>query len=82
MQHYSRLHKLHDDIINMILVFAKSTTVYTTTEKELSGTGHPNNTHYADADHGWKEVALFKEKNINIMKIAVSLLHTLFLEDT
>ena len=82
MQHWSRLYLLHDDIINIILLFLKLTTVFATTGKELSGNGHPKDPDQADVDHGWKEVAFFRDKNINITKIAVSLLHTLFLDNT
>ena len=38
INHWARLHKLHQDIINLLIAYCKSTTVYATTKK--LGPGH------------------------------------------
>ena len=73
------LHQIPDDIMKLLLSYTKSYTVYSTTNEP--GSGHPKDA-ILQNKYGWNEILLFKERNINIIKIAISNHKSFFLDDT
>ena len=66
--------------MELLISFARSNTVYSTTNTAPSG--HPENKEFGDDKHRFHEIELFKNQNINIIQIATGANHTLFLDDT
>ena len=78
---WCRLYQIPDDILKLLLLFTKSTSVYSTTFN--TGSGHnPKRRHSETSRSCWNEIIFFKEKNINIIKIAISYNRSFFVDDT
>ena len=77
IQNWSRLYSVPDDVTSVIIMFSKTTTIYSTTNSP--GSGHPKNYELPNKN-GWNEVEFFNDKNV--IKIDAGYYHTLFLDDT
>ena len=77
IQNWSRIHGIPHDIMNLLITFCKSSTVWATTN--FAGTGHSKNAEL-EYKYGWNKVPFFDDKHI--VKIAVGSAHTMFLDDT
>ena len=74
---WSRRYQIPYDIINLLVIFAKATAIYATTN--YAGTGHPKDAEIKNED-GFNRVKFFDDKNIT--KIAVGMRFTWFLESS
>ena len=73
---WCRLYLIPSDIINLLILFSKINTVYSTTNEP--GSGHPKNG-ILTKKYGWNEIEALKDENI--IKIAVGNKYSLFLGD-
>ena len=76
--YFGRIYNVNDDIMNLLFSFSKTRTVYSTTNKQ--GSGHPQNRIFNDGK-GWHEIEYFTQNNINIIKVEMSGIFSLFLDD-
>ena len=77
IQNWSRLHSVPNDVISIIIMLCKSTSVYSTTNKP--GSGHKKDVVLKQVN-SWNEVEFFGDKHI--IKIATGDDHVLFLDAT
>ena len=77
IQNWSRLYAVPDDVVSILLLFSKSTTVYSTTKKP--GSGHPKHSILPN-ENDWNVVKFFDDKHV--IKIDTGEDHTVFLDDT
>ena len=75
---WCRIHKIPGDLMRLLLIYTKSTNVYSTTNEV--GSGHSRDAVFSNA-YGWNEIVFFKEKNINIIKIRISYHRSFFLDE-
>ena len=83
LPYFSRKFNLHQDIVNVIVLYSRKNTVYSTINSEYSG--HPEafvKKDVAEGEYGFKEIELFENKNINIVKLDMNETNAFFLDDT
>ena len=78
INNWSRLYQIPEDIISMLLLFIKSSSVYSTGKKSGSG---QNNEQELENEHGWNINKIEALENKYITKVACGNFHTLFLEE-
>ena len=76
INNWSRLYRVSQDIISLLFLFIKSTTVYSTTK--CPGSGQDPDKELPN-EHGWNKIESLR--NISIVKISAGLTHTMFLKD-
>ena len=76
IHNWARSYSTPTDVISVIIMYTKSTKVYSTTNG--FGSGHPTN-HKLKNKYCWNEVEFFNDKDI--LKISAGYKHTLFLDD-
>ena len=79
LTNWGRIYTIPNDIMKLLILYTKTTTIYSTTN--IAGSGHEEDQIF-DNEYGWNEVKIFKQENVNIIKIAISKEHSLFLDDS
>ena len=79
ISNWCRLYHIPTDLLDLLVLYTKSTSVYSTTNQ--LGSGHPMNIPIENTSP-WNKIELFETQRINIIKITISDDRSFFIDDT